>query len=145
MRMKKFVPVALLLLLAALPAAAQGVHSPEKGSAERTSILDALRVPVERELKQKVVFVVENINVSGNWAFVSGTPQSANGGELNLRGTKYWEAEKNGAFGGNYFALLKKTGGNWKVVTYRIGCTDVCYLTWPHDYRAPKTIFPYTE
>jgi hypothetical protein len=38
----------------------QDVSTPEKGSAERKAILDALRVPVERELKQPIVFVTDN-------------------------------------------------------------------------------------
>jgi hypothetical protein len=139
-----FITIGLLLITVAA-AAAQGVHSPSKDSAEREDILDALRVPVERDLKQKIVFVVENMNVSGAWAFVGGTPQSANGGEPNYRSTKYWEAKRLGMFDNNYSALLKKTGGTWRVIAFRIGCTDVCYATWWHDHRAPKAIFPYTE
>lgn len=135
----------ILSLIAVTAAAAQNVHTPDKDSAERKAILDALRVPVERDLKQKIVFVVEHINVSGNWAFVGGSPQSANGGEPNYRGTKYWEAKRAGMFDSNYFALLKRSGGAWRVITYAIGCTDVCYATWWRDHRAPKAIFPYTE
>jgi len=134
-----------LVLLVVATVTAQSVHSPDKTSPERKAILDTLRTPVERDLKQKVVFVVENLNVSGNWAFVSGSPQSPTGGEPDYKGTQYWQAKRDGMFDNNYFALLKKAGGNWKVVTYRIGCTDVCYVTWWHDYRAPKAIFPYTE
>ncbi len=64
----------MLLALAFAPAAqAQAAYTPEKGSAERKAILDALRVPVERQLKQKVVFVADNFKVQGNWAFVGGT------------------------------------------------------------------------
>ena len=121
------------------------VHTPGKGSAERKAILDALRVPVEKDLKQKIVFNVENFNVAGNWAFLSGDPQNESGGRPNYSRTKYQEALDAGAFDNNFFALLKKTGGKWKVTAYAIGCTDVCYLTWWKDYRAPKAIFPGTE
>jgi hypothetical protein len=123
----------------------QSVYTPEKGSAERTAILNALRVPVERDLKQKVVFVTDNFKVQGTWAFVSGTPQSPSGGAPNYAGTKYDEAENEGAFDNNFFALLRKTAGKWKVTTYAIGCTDVCFADWWKRYKAPKTIFPYTE
>ena len=124
---------------------AQKVYTPEKGSAERTAILSALRAPVERELKQKVSFNIDAFNVQGAWAFISGTPQSASGGELNYKNTPYAEQKDSGAFDDNFFALLKKTGGKWKVVTYLIGCTDVCYATWWKDHKAPKAVFPYTE
>jgi hypothetical protein len=123
----------------------QGVYTPEKGSAERKAILDALRIPVERELKQPIVFVSDHFKVQGAWAFVSGTPRSPDGGMPNYKGTKYAEAQREGFFDNNFFALLKKTAGKWKVTTYAIGCTDVCYSEWWRRYRAPKAIFPYTE
>ncbi len=136
-----------LILLAGLSAAAaaQNVYTPEKGSAERTAILDTLRVPVERELKQKIVFAADNFNVSGNWAFLGGKPQSPSGGDPNYRGTPYQQAKNAGMFDSNFFAILKRTAGKWKVVTYAIGCTDVCYADWWRRYKAPKAIFPYTE
>jgi hypothetical protein len=124
---------------------AQTAHTPEKGSAERKVILDALRVPVERDLKQKIVFVAENFNVYGNWAFVGGTPQTAKGGSPDYSRTQYADAQDSGAFDNNFFALLKKSAGKWKVVIYAIGCTDVCYADWWRRYRAPKAVFPYTE
>ena len=124
---------------------AQTVYTPEKGSAERKAILDALRIPVEKELKQKIVFAAEHFNVAGNWAFLGGDPQSASGGQPNYRGTPYQRAKDADMFDNNFFALLKKTAGKWKVVTYAIGCTDVCYADWWRRYRAPKAIFPYTE
>ena len=143
MRSRLFV---LLILTAAVATiSAQTAYTPDKGSPERKAILDALRVPVERDLKQKVVFVADNFKVQGNWAFVGGTPQGANGQAPDYTRTKYADAYDSGAFDNNFFALLKKTAGKWKVTTYAIGCTDVCYTDWWRRYRAPKAIFPYTE
>jgi hypothetical protein len=132
-------------LLVSSAAYAQSAYTPEKGSPERTAILNALRIPVERDLKQKVVFVTENFKVQGPWAFVSGTPRGANGGSPDYSGTQYEEAKKEGFFDNNFFALLKKTNGKWKVTTVAIGCTDVCFSDWWKRYKAPKGIFPYTE
>jgi hypothetical protein len=142
-----FKPTALIVVVLYLSAEAfgQGVYTPEKGSAERKAILDALRIPVERELKQKIVFSAENFNVAGNWAFLSGDPQSPDGGQPDYRGTPYQEAKDADMFDNNFFALLRKTGGKWKVVHYAIGCTDVCYADWWRRYKAPKAVFPYTE
>jgi hypothetical protein len=125
--------------------AGQSVYTPEKGSAERTAILNALRVPVERELKQKVVFVADDFNVTGNWALIGGRPQTASGGSPDYSKTRYRDAVDAGAFDNNVFALLKRTGSSWRVVTYAIGCTDVCYVGWWRRHRAPKAVFPYTE
>ncbi len=143
MRAKLLVAISLSLFAIALQA--QTPYTPEKGSPERKAILDALRIPVERDLKQKVVFVAENFNVLGSWAFVSGTPQNANGGSPDYSRTQYADAVDSGAFDNNFFALLRKTAGKWKVTTYAIGCTDVCYADWWRRYRAPKGVFPYTE
>jgi hypothetical protein len=133
------------ILILTCTAFGQKVYTPEKGSAERTAILDALRVPVEKELKQKIQFSVDSFRSNGSWAFLSGTPQNSSGGKLNYRNTRYREAVQSGAFDDNFFALLRKTGGKWRVVTYAIGCTDVCYANWWQRYKAPKAIFPYTE
>lgn len=139
--------IALLVFILALAglAVSQSIHTPEKGSEERTAILDALRVPVERALKQKIVFAVENFNVSGNWAFLGGAPQSVSGGQPDYSRTSYARAKRDGMFDNNFFAVLKKAGGTWKVINYAIGCTDVCYADWWRRYKAPKAIFPYTE
>ena len=138
--------IIFFLILISVPAlsVAQSVYTPEKGSAERKAIIDALRTPVERDLKQPVIFVLDNFNVSGNWAFVGGTPQTPDGKRPDYRRTKYADALDSGAFDNNIFALLKKSAGKWRVVTHLIGCTDVCYATWWKDHRAPKALFPYT-
>jgi hypothetical protein len=133
------------LLAVVVISSAQPVYTPSKGSSERKAILSALRVPVERDLRQPIVFVAEHFNVSGAWAFVGGDPRSPGGGEPNYRGTRYQSARDSDMFDNNFFAVLRKTGGRWRVVTYAIGCTDVCYADWWRRYRAPKAIFPYTE
>lgn len=140
-----FVVPILAVLFLTMSAFGQGAYTPEKGSAERKAILDALRVPVERELKQKIIFSIDNFKVLGNWTFISGEPQNAEGGSPDYRNTPYREAVESDMFDNNFFALLKKTGGKWRVVTRAIGCTDVCYATWWKDHKAPKGIFPYTE
>ena len=135
----------VLAIAGAIVVDGQSPHTPEKGSPERKAILDALRVPIERDLKQKIVFVADNFNVHGNWAFVGGTPQAVSGGSPDYGRTQYADAKESGAFDNNFFALLKKTSGKWKVVTYAIGCTDVCYADWWKRFKAPKAVFPYTE
>jgi hypothetical protein len=134
-----------LVVMAGLGTAlsAQSVYTPDKGSPERKAILDALRVPVERDLKQKIVFVASDFKVSGNWAFVGGEPTTPKGERPSLKGTA-WEGEED-LFDDNFFGLLRKRGGKWSVVAYALGCTDVCYADWWRRYRAPKTIFPHTE
>lgn len=51
--------VMLFMIVGLSPLQSQdALHSPEKKSPERKAIMDALRIPVEKELKQKVSFVI---------------------------------------------------------------------------------------
>jgi hypothetical protein len=136
--------LSIFLVFAGL-AFAQNVYTPAKDSPERKAVLDALRVPVERDLKKKTTFAIDHFKIQGSWAFLYGKPRKADGSRMDYRGTKYQAAVNEGMFDDNFFALLRKTGGKWKVATFAIGCTDVCYATWWRDHKAPKTIFPYTE
>ena len=126
-----------------LVAGQRGPHTPEKGSAERKAILDALRVPVEKKLKQPVIFNVDHFQVMDGWAFLLGAPRRPDGGKVDYSGTPYRQAVDAGAFDDGIIALLHQVGGNWRVVQYVIGATDVPYLDWDRKYRAPRAIFPH--
>jgi len=134
-----------LIFASAISFNAQTVGHPEKGSAERAAILDTLRPPVEQKLKQKVVFVVNTINVLGNWVFVDGRLRTPEGKVPNWKNTPYAQAAQYGAQSDGISALLRRSGNGWRITTYAIGCTDVCYVDWWKRYKAPKAVFPYTE
>jgi hypothetical protein len=119
---------------------AQATDTPAENSPESAAILKALSVPVSKDLKQEITFSTEKLKVEGNWAFVSGQAKNAEGGAPNWKLTKYQEFIKSGDFEDNLFALLKKTNGKWRVVTYMMNCHDVCYLDWDKRYKAPKAI-----
>lgn len=121
----------------------QAVTSPKQGSAARKGILDALRVPIEKDLKQRVMFKVDHLKVSGNWAFMSGKNLTAAGKKIDYRKTRYKDAIDSGAFDDWTCALLKREGNKWKVLRYSIGATDVVWDGWFREFRAPKAIFPY--
>ena len=126
-------------LLCASTAVAQ--HTPEKGSVERKAITDALRVPVEKKLKQKVVFNIDHLKVQDDWAFLLGAPRKQNGDNIDYSKTSYAEQQRLGMFDDGISALLKKVKGRWRVVKYVIGATDVVYIEWDKQYRAPSGIF----
>ncbi|MBA3351030.1 MAG: hypothetical protein H0U23_01155 [Blastocatellia bacterium] len=135
--------ILVFAIVTAISAGAQTAYEPAKGSPERKLILDALRIPVERSLKQKTVFVTDHFKIQGNWAYVSGRPTTITGERPILKGTAWEDSED--MFDNNFFGLLRKSGAKWKVVTHALGCTDVCYSHWWSKYRAPKAIFPHTE
>lgn len=117
--------------------------TPKQGSAERKSIMEAMRIPIEKDLKQRVIFQVDHLKVQGQWAFFSGKNLTRAGKKIDYRKTRYKEAIEHGAFDDWTCALLKKTGKKWKVIQYAIGATDVVWDGWYREYGAPKAIFPY--
>ena len=132
--------VLLILALCVSVTVAQKVYTPAEKSAERLAILNALSVPVSKELKQKITFSITKLKVKDNWAFIDGLPKNSKGGEPNWKITKYQEFIKNGDFEEGLVALLKKTNGKWRVVTYLMNCHDVCYMEWDKEFKAPKEI-----
>ena len=140
--MSKKILISLMMIFGlSAVALAQKVYTPTKGSTERTAILNALRVPVEKELKQKIQFTTNIFNSNGTWAFIGGEPQSESGGKPNYKGTEYEDSIGADNADNNIYALLKKTKGKWTVVKYLIGCSDACYEGWWTEYKAPKSVF----
>jgi hypothetical protein len=136
-----FLPVLVIVTAAAGVASAQEAHTPAPGSAERKAIADALRVPVEKELRQKVVFKIDHLKVSGEWAFLRGVPQRPGGGKVDYSATPYRQRIDDGIFDDWICALLRKKAGKWQTVKYVIGATDVAYEGWDEEYKAPSSIF----
>ena len=124
-KLRLLLPLLILVTAAPFVRAQDGTTTPAAGSPERKAIADALRAPVERELKQKVIFKIESLKLKGDWAFLRGVPQRI----------------EDGVFDDGVVALLRKRAGKWQVVKYVIGATDVPYVTWDKDYKAPSAIF----
>jgi hypothetical protein len=116
-------PAALLMLLLCSAIARDQPYTPRSGA------------------KGKVVFKIDHLGVQGDWAFLRGVPRQRGGGAMSYRGTVYQEAIDAGAFDDGIVALLRKRRGKWQVVKYVIGATDVPYVEWDKEYRAPSAIF----
>lgn len=132
------------------------VISLPEGDAERKKIFNAMRPAFEKELHQKIIFTAPTCRVSEGWAFVIGEPLQPNQKPIDYRKTAYSEAQKEGAFSGQYTALLhaitvkmRSTSGKghttiskqWKLVTYNIGASDVVWEDWPKKFHAPPALF----
>jgi hypothetical protein len=139
--LRLFLPALVIIVAVAGAASAQEGHTPAPGSAERKAIADALRAPVEKELRQKVVFKIDHLKASGDWAFLRGVPQRPGGGRVDYSATPYRQRIEDGVFDNWICALLRKRAGKWQVVKYVIGATDVVYEGWDEEYKAPSSIF----
>jgi hypothetical protein len=129
-------------LLVSTSAFAQRAHTPKPGSAERAAIMDAIRGPAEKELKQSVIFKVEHLRVAGEWAYAKVSPTRPDGGELNYSKTKFQKLIDLGAFDPQGEALLfKEEDGEWTVVEWVFGSTDVPSVEWSSKHPGiPKSV-----
>jgi len=128
---------------AAVPSAAgECPYTPARDSTERKAILDAVRKPVSKELGQRVIFVVSNLNVCGDWAFLEADPLASDGRPVDWSIGKYADAVADDACGGYVHALVVKKDGRWQVRQQVICATDVPWVSWPEYFGAPAALFP---
>jgi len=132
----------LILAMGGTAAAQECPYTPAVGSAERKAIMDALRIPVQERLEQRVVFVANKFAACRGWAFSEATPQNPNGSTLDWAATPFRDDVAEGMCGGYIHALLGRDDGRWRVRDLVICATDVPWVTWPEDHAAPRELFP---
>jgi hypothetical protein len=135
----------LVLAFSATAQAQQRPHTPERGSPERQALMDALREPVRREVGKSAIFEVRELRVLGDWAFADVSPREPDGSPLDYSGTPMGEAWRDGLVDDGMYALLRRTGGRWRVLRYAIGPTDVAWIPWQEELNAPRALFPYPD
>jgi hypothetical protein len=131
----------LLSLIAMNATSAQSVHTPEAGSQERATLLDAARAPLEKRLGRPVAFAVDQLDIAGDWAFLRAHMQGAGGRPLDFAGTPFQQAAEAGFMSRVYAALLQRQHGHWTIRAEAVGPTDVAWTNWAHDYGAPAALF----
>lgn len=99
-------------------------HTPKAGSRERTTILNALRIPVTKFHKGKRItfYDVEPFNVGGGWAYIYCRPVDSKGKSLGPRDLPYLSA------------LLRFKKGKWSVAEMSYA-GDVVQNDWIRKYR----------
>lgn len=140
---RRQIPIVILgaTLWLAAPAHAQRIVSVERGSPDRTAILDVVRASVERRLGIKVIFVVGRLATYGDWAFANLHPRTASGDRIDYRKTliaKDFDPEQDSDI---VMALLQRKGGAWTIVEEEFLPTDVAWDAWPTTYKLPRDLF----
>lgn len=112
------------------------------GDPQRRVLLDTIRPTLQRDVGQPVQFVVDTLRIRGDWAFYAGRIQQPNGRPIDFSRTRYAELIAQDVFDGpTTYAVLRRTGGTWRLVDFVVGPTDVAYLNWPDDHGAPLALF----
>jgi hypothetical protein len=109
--------------------------------ATRAAILDSARRPVVAELGKPVLFQVQQLGQSGDWAFLRADMVEHGGRPIDYAGTSRAEDAEHGVVSHTYAALLHRIDGEWRVVAHAIGPTDVAWEDWSERYGAPAAIF----
>ena len=137
----RFLCALLTLLVAVTTLHAQDVHTPPKDSQERRAIMDAIRVPCERDLKQEVIFKVETLRVTEDWAYAAVHPLRPDGEDIDYRRTRFREQSEAGMFEPTGEALLRQNrDGSWRIIKWRFGGTDTVLQDWVRSEDAPKSL-----
>lgn len=133
-----------LAALASVGAVAQKYSEPPRGSVERTDLLDAIRPLAQWAFDPPLEFVVKEMRVSGDVAFVSVSAQRPGGEPINAATSPVVlrDGESPDLVDGPQLqALMQRSGRMWVSVQYSIGATDAWYCadvfstTW-------KTVLP---
>lgn len=106
----------------------------ESNKNNRKVILDAIRVPVQNELKQEVKFVVYRLNICNNYAVLLAKPVKMNGSPVEYANTEYQEQINDGVFDDGVQAILNLENNVWVVKNYVIGATDSPVQMWVEQF-----------
>ncbi|WP_347311054.1 hypothetical protein [Defluviimonas sp. SAOS-178_SWC] len=119
--------LAAVVLVWAGTAAAQGWYEPERGSADRRGIMNAMRPQAEVIFGPPVEFVVGGLRVAGDVAFAMVSAQRPGGTAIDIAATPGWQS---GYFlpdadwtGGQ--AFFRRTATGWVATEVVFGATDV--------------------
>ena len=121
--------IALCAGLCALPftAAAQSYSEAARGSQTRQDILDAIRPVAEWEFGPPVEFVVGEIRVAGDVAFVTVRAQRPGGQEIDIFTTPIVQRNELDPYAGDgptMEVLLQKSGRVWAAVRFGISSSE---------------------
>lgn len=119
---------------------ATSLRSLKSGDPERKAILDAVRVVVEKDLGQRVVFEVDGVKVVSSFAGLRGRPVQPDGDSINYSRTRYASQVKAGAFDDAVMALLVKRNGRWRVLECEVGMTDYPGDAWLQKHKVPGDV-----
>lgn len=150
--MMKWTVLALALLAACSPAAAPAPEEAagnagsngqaEAPDPERDAMLTVLAPAVSAEIGAPVTFTVETKRRHGDWGWIVAQPWTPDGAQIDWSSTAYAERAREGVLdgGGTTYALLRRENGQWRVVDFAVGPTDVAYADWPQRYGAPAPL-----
>jgi hypothetical protein len=136
---RRILLAAILIVASMTPLGAQ--TSPQRGSPERTALLDALRPTLVKEIGGPIEFIVTTMRVMEPWAYLHVKPTRPGGTRIDWSRTKFREDMKQGFMSEGTMALLRREGSGWKIVEVAVGPSDVAWDGWTEQHRVPRKLF----
>jgi hypothetical protein len=124
------------------PATTAGDGQTQAPDPERDAMAAALAGPAGEAIGTPVSFTVTTKTVDGDWGWLVTQPWTQDGTAIDWSTTRYAARAQEGVLdgGGTTYALLRRENGNWRVVDFAVGPTDVAYADWPRRYGAPPAL-----
>lgn len=123
---------ALVFGMLAQGVSAQSWYTPQRGTAERAGLMDAIRPHAEWMLGAPVQFVVQELRVSGDVGFAALHPQRPGGGAISLLHTPGYARgvfEPEEFDGVHTHVLYRRSGATWVAMDWSIGATEAWFST----------------
>ncbi|HRE44814.1 MAG TPA: hypothetical protein PKY87_12710 [Terricaulis sp.] len=136
--------LALALAACSQPASApQNPPAPPSPEAATQSLVDALTPVLAADIGQPVALTPSQTRIMDEWGWLVAHPAQASGAAIDWSQTKYAENAEAGVLDGDgvTYALLRQEAGQWRVVEFIVGPTDVAWADWPARHGAPEALF----
>ena len=124
----KFKLLLLFVFSLASPAFSQGWYEPARGTDERQILIDTLRPFAEFVVGPPVEFVINDLRVSGDVAFVGARAQRPGGVPIDPTQTPAFRRGQHDPVAGNldrFHAFYVKRNGVWQVVDRTVDAHEV--------------------
>lgn len=124
------------------PPSAGSEGQAEAPDPERDAMIAALGPRATAEIGIPVTFTATTKRTEGDWGWLIAQPWTPDGAQIDWSTTRYATQAQEGALdgGGTTYALLRRQNGQWTVVAFVVGPTDVAYADWPQRYGAPASL-----
>jgi hypothetical protein len=124
------------------PPGEPGIPAAEAPNPERDAMTAALAPRVQAEIGRPVSFTVTTMRVEDDWGWLVAQPWTPDGTRIDWSQTRYAERAAEGVLdgGGTTYALLRRENGQWRVIDFAVGPTDVAWADWSERHGAPASL-----
>lgn len=144
--MSRFAVVVLALLAACSPSTQESQEESAETSVASVAQTDplalALTPTLSQDIGRPISLSVLTSATDGDWGWIVADPTTPEGAQIDWPQTNYADEllEDELDQDGRTYALLRLENGQWRVVEFAVGPTDVAWTDWPQRHGAPASL-----